>query len=205
MQIGIIGAGMIGSTVGRLWADAGHTVRFATRHPDRLDGLVKEIGANATATTVPTAVRASDVIFAAVPFGAWPALARDIGSDLDGKIVADASNPYPQRDGAMAKQAIDAGGTGAYFAALLPNTRLVRAFNTVYFATLKSEAHRAGERLGIPIAGDDQAALDTIAGLVRDAGFDPVVVGPLRDARKFDVGTAVYNKPLTAAELRREL
>jgi 8-hydroxy-5-deazaflavin:NADPH oxidoreductase len=52
-----------------------------------------------------------------------------------------------------------------------------------------------GERLGIPAAGDDRAALDLVTTLVRDAGFDPVIVGPLHDARRSDVGTPVYDKP----------
>ena len=70
---------------------------------------------------------------------------------------------------------------------------------------LESRAHRVGERLGRMIAGDDTQAFDTIARLVRDAGFEPVVVGPLGDASRFDAGTPVYNKAMTAAELRSAL
>jgi 8-hydroxy-5-deazaflavin:NADPH oxidoreductase len=91
MQIGIIGAGKIGATVGRLWAKAGHKVRFATRHPDELRNLAKEIGDNASIGMNKESARFGEVVFVAVPFGAWPALAKEIGHE----IVADAGNLYP--------------------------------------------------------------------------------------------------------------
>ena len=96
-------------------------------------------------------------------------------------------------------------GTGVASAAFLPGTRLVRAFNAIFYKNLASEAHRPGERVGIPIAGDDAQALEVAQRLVRDAGFDPVVVGPLARAREFDVGTPVYTQVLTAAQLRKAL
>ena len=178
MQIGIIGAGKIGGTVGRLWAKAGHEVLFATRHPDDLKPLVKDIGENALVGTSKEAAKFGEVVFVAVPFGAWPALAREVSAEIEGKIVADAGNLYPTRDGKMAEDAIKAGGSGVYLGALLPKAKVVRAFNSVNFRILASEAHRAGERLGMMIAGDDKQAVETVAGLVRDAGFDPVIVGP---------------------------
>lgn len=205
MQIGIIGAGQIGSTVGRLWADAGHKVRFATRHPKELQRLVEEIGENASVGTRKEAARFGEVVFVAVPFGAWPELAKEIGLEIAGKVVADAGNLYPARDGKIAEDAIKAGGSGVYLGALLAGARVVRVFNSVNYRILASEAHRSGEKLGMMIAGDDKPSVDVLASLVRDAGFDPVVVGPLRDAKRFDVGTPVYNKAMTAAEYRRAL
>jgi predicted dinucleotide-binding enzyme len=96
-------------------------------------------------------------------------------------------------------------GTGVASAEFLPGTRLVRAFNAINYNDLKSQAHRAAPRVAIPLAGDDAEALAIAERLVRDAGFDPVVVGPLSRAREFDVGTKVYTRLLTATELRREL
>jgi predicted dinucleotide-binding enzyme len=205
IQIGIIGAGKIGGTVGRLWAKAGHKVRFATRHPDQLAPLVRDIGGDASLGTSPEAAEFGEMIFVAVPFGAWPSLAEEIGWAIAGKIVADAGNLYPARDGKMAEDAIKSGGSGVYLRKLLPKARVVRAFNSVNYKVLESEAHRAGERLGVMIAGDDKQAVDTVAALVSDAGFEPVVVGPLADANRFDPGTPVYNKTMTAAELRAAL
>jgi len=83
--------------------------------------------------------------------------------------------------------------------------RLVRAFNAINSGDLASEAHRNGERIAIPLAGDDSQALEMAQRLVRDAGFEPVVVGPLARAREFDVGTAVYTRLMTAAQLRQAL
>ncbi len=81
----------------------------------------------------------------------------------------------------------------------------MRAFNCVGYTSMKSEAHRAGERLGIPLAADDAAALQVAVRLVQDAGFEPVVVGGLVRAKDFDYGTPIFGRPRTAAEVRQVL
>ncbi len=96
-------------------------------------------------------------------------------------------------------------GTGIASAEYLPGVRLVRALNALSFVQVERDAHRAGEKLGIPVAGDDKQAVDTVVQLVTDAGYDPVVVGGLARAREFDAGTPVYVKGLTAAQLRTAL
>ena len=206
MNIGIIGAGKIGGTVGVLWAKAGHFVRFGTRHPESLGPLLAEAGPNASAGSPEEAGRFGEIVFCSVPYGAWPALAPTLAPLVSGKAVLDSANPYPERDGDFARQAIAAGeGAGVPVARLLPGARLVRAFNSVYFKTLQTEAHRAGDGVGIPLASDDAAALDVAARLVWDAGFEPVVAGPLAAARSFDPGTPVYNTGMSGAELARAL
>jgi hypothetical protein len=102
-------------------------------------------------------------------------------------------------------EAARAKGTGAASAEFLPGVRLVRAFTSVPHAALRDDAHRAGERVAVPLAGDDAQAIAVAERLVRDAGFEPVVVGGLARARDFDVGTAVFGRAMTAAELRRAL
>jgi predicted dinucleotide-binding enzyme len=206
MNIGIIGAGNIAGSVGLLWAKAGHPVRFGTRHPDELGPLIAQAGLLASAGTPAEAARFGEVVFCSVPFGAWPTLAPELAPLLSGKVVLDSANPYPDRDGAFAHETIAAGeGAGVPVARLLPGVRLVRAFNSVYFKTLQSEAHRAGDQVGIPLAGDDPPALELAARLVRDAGFEPVMVGPLVSARSFDAGTPVYNTGMSGAQLARAL
>jgi predicted dinucleotide-binding enzyme len=123
---------------------------------------------------------------------------------MKGKIVIDVGNPRADRDGPMATDALKK-GTGIASAEYLPGARLVRALNALSFVQVEREAHRSGEKLGIPVAGDDKQAVDTVVQLVRDAGFDPVVVGGLARAREFDAGTPVYVKGLTAAQLRTAL
>lgn len=202
MKIGIIGAGMIGSTVGKLWIDAGHEVRFASRHPEELQELAKSLGASAG--TSAEAAEFGEVVMVTIPLAALPDLAREVS--LDGKIVLDTCNAYERRDGDKAQEATaHPGGSAAWAAALFPAARWVKAFNTVYFKTLKSEAHRDGDRVGIPLASDDAAAMEIAAQLVRDAGFDPVIAGPLARGKEFEPGTKVYNTGMSGTEVRAAL
>ncbi|HEX2445045.1 MAG TPA: NADPH-dependent F420 reductase [Vicinamibacterales bacterium] len=206
MRIGIVGAGMIGSTLAKLWADAGHEVRLASRHPDQLKPLVHEIGPRASAGTPMEAAAFGDVVMLTVPLKAIPDLARDLASVLTGKIVMDTGNAYERRDGDIARQATaHRGGSAAWAAAMFPNVRWVKAFNTVYYKTLGSEAHRKGDQVGIPLASDDPDALGIVAGLVKDAGFDPVPVGALARGKEFEPDTPPYNTGMGGGELRRIL
>jgi len=204
LKIGIIGAGRIGGTLASLWAKAGHEVLVSSRHPEQLQELVRSLGRKARAGTPREAAVFGDVVLVSVPYGALPQIGRDLAKELAGKIVLDTGNPYPERDGEMALEARRK-GTGVASAEFLPGVRLVRAFNAISHRSLKSEAHRAGKRFGIPIAADDDEALRVAARLVKDAGFDPVVVGSLARARLFDVGTPVYTQLLTADELKARL
>jgi predicted dinucleotide-binding enzyme len=204
MKIGIIGSGKIGSTVGELWLKAGHEVMFASLDLEHDKALATRLGAEAHAGTTKEAGAFGEVLFVAVPYAALPQVGRDLGDSLKGKVVLDACNPIPGRDGDMALEA-KVKGTGVASPQFLPGARLVRAFNSVGYTSLQSQAHRAGEKVAIPLAGDDAQALQTAARLVQDAGFEPVMVGSLARAKEFDAGTPVFGKALTAAELRRGL
>jgi len=203
MRIGIIGAGMIGSTLAALWTAAGHEVRVASRHPENLSEVVKRLGKLASAGTPADAAEFGDVVMLTVPLKAVPDLAKDLRSTLAGKIVLDTGNAYERRDGNIARQASQhPAGSAGWAAAVFPEARWVKAFNTVYYKTLQSEAHRAGDRVGIPLAGDDPDALRIAADLVRDAGFDPVIVGPLVRGKEFEPDTRPYNTGMSGAGLR---
>jgi 8-hydroxy-5-deazaflavin:NADPH oxidoreductase len=203
MRIGIIGAGMIGSTLAKLWVDAGHDVRVASRHPNELQSMIERLGTRASAGTPQDAATFGDVVMLTVPLKAVPDLARDLAPALAGKIVLDTGNAYERRDGAVARQAsAHPQGSAGWAAAMCPGSRWVKAFNSVYFKTLQTEAHRTGDRVGIPLASDDAEALDTAAALVRDAGFDPVVVGPLARGKEFEPDTKPYNTGMSGQELR---
>jgi len=204
-KIGIIGAGHIGGTVGGLWAKAGHPVFFASRHPEQLHDLVTHLGPVAQAGTVDQAIAFGDVVFIAVPYGALPQIGKDYGKALAGKVVLDATNAMAKRDGAAIADEVQHDGIGVTSQKYLPGARLVRAFNTLNYAILEHEANRAAPRLAIPIAGDDPEAVQVAAGLVRDAGFDPVEVGKLTDASRFQFGAPGYGQNVTAAELRQKL
>jgi 8-hydroxy-5-deazaflavin:NADPH oxidoreductase len=204
LKIGIIGAGKIGGTLATLWVKAGHEVLISSRHPDELKPLAQSLGPKARVGTPREAAMFSDVVLISVPYGALPQVGKDLAQELAGKIVLDTGNPYPERDGAMALEARKL-GTGVASAQFLPGVRLVRAFNAINYKDLAGEAHRAGEPFAIPLAGDDARALAVASQLVKDAGFEPVVVGPLSSAKRFDVGTPVYVQLLTATQLRARL
>ena len=204
LRIGIIGSGHIGGTVGGLWVKAGHPVMFSSRHPEELKDLVAGLGPLARAGTVAQAIAFGDALFIAVPYGALPALGQEYGDALKGKIVLDACNAVSVRDGAIADE-VERDGIGVTSQKYLPGTRLVRAFNTMSYKILASEANRPDPKMAIPIAGDDASAVRVAAGLVRDAGFEPVVVGKLADASRFQRGGPGYGQSVSAVELKQEL
>jgi predicted dinucleotide-binding enzyme len=206
MKIAIIGSGRIGGTVGKLWAQAGHEVRFSSRHPETLDALVAASGPNASRSSIEEALAFGDVFLISIPYRSLPPLGKQYRSQLSGKIVMETGNPYPERDGEVATKVRESGlGTGHWSAIWLAGARLVRAFNSVWDKTLMREAHRTPPQVGVPLAADDTEAAEIVAGLVRDAGFDPVLVGPLSRAREFDVGTPVYNTNMSGPEVRQAL
>ena len=204
IRIGIIGSGKIGSTVGTLWVKAGHSVLFSSRHPEELKPLVDGLGPLARAGTVREAINFGDAIFIAVPYGAYPQIGKDYAGEFRGKVVLDAGNAVPSRDGAIAEETRK-NGIGMTSAKYLAGARVVRAFNTLNYRTLAREANRSGDRLAIPIAGDDKEALAVAARLVRDAGFDPVVIGPLKSAEYFVRGAPLYGQEITAKEMQARL
>jgi len=204
LKIAFIGSGHQGGALGLQLARAGHDVMFSSRHPETLKGLVAKAGAKTRAALPVEAAKWGEVIVIAVPYGAMPQIGKDYGALMRGKVVIDLGNPYVDRDGPMATAALKK-GTGVASAEYLPGARLVRAFNAIGSEELERHAHRAGTKLGIPIAGDDRTAVATVAQLVQDAGFDPVVVGTLSSSRQFDAGTRVYGELLTARQLREAL
>jgi len=203
-RIGIIGAGHMGSTIGGLWVKAGHPVMFSSRHPEELKGLVASVGPLASAGSVAQAIAFGDALFIAVPYGALPQIGKDYGAALRGKVVLDACNAVESRDGSVAGE-VEQEGVGVVSQKYLAGARLVRAFNTMSYMIFAREANRPDPKLAVPIAGDDSNAVQVAAGLVRDAGFEPVVVGKLADARRFQRGAPGYGQPVSAAELKQKL
>ncbi|HYG70473.1 MAG TPA: NADP oxidoreductase, partial [Anaeromyxobacteraceae bacterium] len=165
--------------------------------------IVAPLGPAARSGTPEEAAAFGEVVQLAVPFGALAELGPRILPAIAGKVVLDAGNPFPHRDGVAAAEAIrDGRGSGRWTAKHLPGARLVKAFNTIFWQMLQTEAHRAGDRLGVPLASDDAGALEVAARLVRDAGFEPVVVGGLDRAKDFDPESPVWNRGMTARALR---
>lgn len=204
LRIGIIGTGDIGGALARHWARAGHELVISSRHPERLQGLAQELGPKVRVGTPREAAAFGEVVLVSVPYFATPQVGRDYARELEGKVVLDTGNPYPSRDGEMAVRDRQR-GTGVASKEYLPGTKLVRAFNAINAGPLANEANRKPERIGIPLASDYPEALEVASRLVTDAGFDPVVVGPLATARQFDYGTPVYVRSYGAAKIREIL
>jgi hypothetical protein len=203
-KIGFIGAGHIGGTLAKLWTQAGYQVMLSARDLGPVKELAAQLGPNASVGTPAEAAAWGDVVVVTVPYGALPQVGHDYAAQLKGKVVLDTCNPYLERDGDMAQEALDK-GTGVMDPIYLPGTRLVRAFNAIAYTSLASEAHRSGEPIGIELAADDAQALKIAKQLVKAAGFEPVVVGGLSTAKRFDHGSAIYPKTLPANEMRAQL
>ncbi len=203
-RIGIIGAGNIGSTIGGLWIKSGHPVMFSSRHPDELKDMMTKFGSLAHAGSVEQAIAFGEVLFIAVPYGAIPQIGKDYSAAMKGKVMLDACNAVSTRDGAIADE-VEQNGIGVTSQKYFPDARIVRAFNTMSYMTFAREANRPDPKLAIPIASDDAQALQVAASLVRDAGFDPVVVGKLADARRFQRGQPGYGQSVSATELKQKL
>jgi predicted dinucleotide-binding enzyme len=203
MKIGVIGSGNIGGTLGELFARAGHQVMFSDRDPALAQAQASRI-AGTSSGTGEQAIAFGEVVLIAVPFGAWPSVAKQYGAALRGKIVLDPTNLNLQRDGAGAEADIKkAGSTGQAVAAYLPpGVRLVRAFNATGYADFAKNANRPGAKMGIPVAASDAGAMAAGVRLIGDLGFDPVQVGGgLAGSAKFELrGPAAGVK--TAAEVR---
>lgn len=186
-RIGVIGSGKVGSAIGRTWINKGHEVMFASRNLDNDKALASRLGAKARAGTPKDAAAFGEVILIAVPYGALPDLGKSLAEQLKGKVVIDACNPFPSRDGEIANRARDK-GAGVTSAELLPGTRIVRAFNAIGAARMGS-AHEAPGKVGMPIAGDDQEAIAIASRLIRDVGYEPVLIGNLAMGRYLMPGT----------------
>jgi len=203
MRIGIIGSGTMGGALGLLWAEAGHQVLFSSRNPDELMDILQSAAPRASAGYADAAAYFGDVILLAVPPGAIPQIGEDIGHLMRGKIVIDLTNPRADRDGPLTDEWLEM-GTGLAMAQYLPGVRLVKAFNSLG-ARMLANPMRNGERIGVPIAGDDEEALAIVADLVRDTGLEPVIVGSLARAKEFDRGSSVWVSGQSARELRAAL
>jgi len=198
LKIGIVGSGHVGGALGGVWAKAGNEVMFSSRNLDNDKKLAAEVGAGARAGTPQEAAAFGQVILFAVPYSAFPELVKSLGDSLKGKVVINASNPFPARDGEIANQARSE-GAGVFDAHLLPGAYVARAFNAVPAARMAS-AHEDPGKIGLPVAGDKKA-IETASRLIREAGFEPVVVGGVEMGKYLMPGTPLSGEH-TADEVR---
>lgn len=203
MKIGIIGAGYIARAVAGVATRAGHDVMISnTRGPRSLFTAVNIIGCKGG--TVDEAAAFGDVVLVAIPLYAYDTIPAE---PLTGKIVLDAGNYYPDRDGAIAALDRHQTTTSEILAQHLPASHVVKVFNAILAGDIERDGTPTGtpDRRALPIAGDDAAAKTVIVGLLDAIGFDVVDAGDLSEGWRFEAGTPVYCVPRTVETLREGL
>ncbi|WP_431947901.1 NADPH-dependent F420 reductase [Micromonospora marina] len=203
MEIGIIGSGHIGGTLTRRLRSLGHDVAVAnSRGPQSLADLAAETGARAV--PVEDAVQDAELVVIAIPLKAVPQLPAAL---FDGKLVVDANNYYPQRDGDIAELLDRSLSSSRWTADHLKGARVVKVFNNIQAAHLMDEGKPAGTagRIGLPVAGDDADAKRIVMGLVDELGFDPVDAGTLDESWRQQPDTPVYGTDRDADGVREGL
>lgn len=191
MKIGIIGAGNIGVTAAKLFAEAGHQVYLSnSRGPETLAKKVKDLGPNVTAMSAEDAAKFGEVVLEAIPFGRFKELPAEA---LSGKVVISTSNYFPERDGE-----IDFGGLTQteLVAQHLNGSRVVKAFNTIYWEHLRDHGDRRrplSERRTILLAGDDPEAKALVTRLIEEIGFAAVDMGKLAGSSRQE--TSLHGRP----------
>jgi predicted dinucleotide-binding enzyme len=203
MKIGIIGAGFIGRAVTAVAIKHGHEVMVSnSRSPDTLFSLVG--GTGCKAGSAQQAAEFGDIVLVAIPLKHYQAVPV---AAVEGKIVLDANNYYPQRDGHIAELDRNELTTSELLARHLPKSKVVKVFNAIIATDIEKDGRPAGapDRRAHPIAGDDAAAKQVVADLLDQFGYDVVDAGPLKEGRRFQRDTPAYCVPLNTAKLREAL
>ncbi|WP_405091610.1 NADPH-dependent F420 reductase [Micromonospora sp. NBC_01392] len=203
MEIGIIGSGHIGGTLTRRLSSLGHDVAVTnSRGPQSLTDLAAETGARAV--SLEEAVQGAELVVVAIPLKAVPQLPASL---FDGKLVVDANNYYPQRDGDVAELLDRSLSSSRWTADHLKGARVVKAFNNIQAAHLMDAGKPAGtpDRIGLPVAGDDEDAKRVVMGIVEELGFDPVDAGTLDESWRQQPDTPVYGTDRDADGVREGL
>jgi predicted dinucleotide-binding enzyme len=203
--LGLIGAGHIGSQLARLAIANGYSVVISnSRGPETLSGLVAELGPKARAAAPAEAAKAGDIVVVTLPLKNYKTVPVE---PLAGKVVIDTNNYYPQRDGQIPELDNESSTVSELLQAHLPKSKVVKAFNHLYAASLTTDGQPAGSnnRRALVIAGDDKDAKETVTRLIDQFGFDTVDVGPLKEGWRIQRDTPGYGPRRNAEELRRDL
>lgn len=200
MKIGIVGSGNVGSNIGASWVRAGHEVMFSSLDIEHDKALAAKLGGGARAGTPREAATFGEVVMISVPYHALPSVGKDLANAYKGKVVIDTNNPFTHRDGETGKWALEK-GAGLASKELLPGARIVRAFNAIAAARMGSAYQEPG-KIGMPIASDDAKAVELASRLIRDVGYEPVLIGGLEMGKYLMPGTELAGER-SAEEIRK--
>jgi 8-hydroxy-5-deazaflavin:NADPH oxidoreductase len=189
MQLAILGAGSVGGTLGKAWAEQGHTIVFGVRdvNAPKITTLLADIGSNAQAKTLPEAVTQAEVIVLTVTWDAMSEVVATIGS-LAGKIILDCTNPLVGNQLDAAMNLSQSGGEQV--AGWFPEAKVVKMLNQVGWETMENPQYGT-EAATMFYAGDDAKAKQVAAQLTTELGFEPIDAGTLT-ASKFLETLAIF-------------
>ena len=205
LNIGIIGAGQIGSALIRQYTEAGHKVKFTNSSGvEKLKSLAIETGASAV--TLTDAVTDADVIVIAIPLIEVPKLAKQIFNKIPANAtIIDTCNYYPIRDGKI--EDIENGMTESAWVSNLLQRPVIKAYNSILAGSLINSglAKGAASRIALPVSGDNRSSKELVSILVNDSGFDCLDLGSLQDSWQQQPGSPVYCTDLTLAQLKQSV
>jgi predicted dinucleotide-binding enzyme len=206
MNIGIIGAGNIGSTLTRRLTSLEHQVFVAnSRGPETLKDLAAETGAKPVSVT--EAARSGEVVVVTIPMKNVAQLPANLFAEATPELaIVDTCNYYPQqRDGRI--DAIESGMPESCWVEQQIGHPVIKAFNNIYAEHLMNLGKPSGAagRIALPVAGDDGAAKSVVMRLVDELGFDAVDAGGIEESWRQQPGTPVYTKDFDAESVRRAL
>jgi len=183
MRVGILGSGLMGAKLGTIFARAGHEVTFSyARSEGKLRVLAEGAGAKARAGTPREAAQNADAILLGVHWSRIDDVLNQAG-DLSGKLIVTCSLPMNPDNSELVIGRTTSGAET--LAAKVPRSPVVCAFGTVPSEVFFDVFEARGQPIkpGLVYCGDHVPSKVVTAGLIRDAGFDPIDVGPLRIAR----------------------
>jgi len=188
-KVAVIGLGNIGKTIAQNFVKGNRPVIIASRKLEDAKALAQELGTLATASETGEAIKNADIIILSVWFNTIQELFEQYGTELQGKIIIDPSNPIaPDANGGFKKIIDEKESAGQLNAALLPQGAiLVKAFGTLGAASLANAAYQTPEKSVLFYATDDTTVDTTIEQLIQDNGFDAVKVGGLDQSIRIEV------------------
>jgi len=203
MKLAILGAGSVGSTLGRAWAKQGHTVIFGVRdrNAPKVQTLLTEVGANAQATTLTDAAAQADVVVLTVTWDAMPEVVEALG-DLNGKVLLDCTNPLVGNQLDAALNLTQSGGEQV--AAWFSGARVVKIFNQVGWETMANPQYGA-EAATMFYAGDDATAKQIAAQLASELGFEPIDAGSLQASKFLETLAILWGQLAYGQEMGRNI